>query len=222
MLPSRFSLLHVIRRRPRLTIALAVGVLIMLFVPADGWLKRFLIGWTATAWSYLALIGALMVSASRARARWISEQEDPSAPVVLALLSVIAIASLVAIVLELSSARSLGAADRLGHYALSAATVFGSWLMLNVLFTFHYAHMYYRSQPNARPLRFPEGEAAEPDYWDFLYFAFTIGVAAQTSDVSVHTTAMRKAVLAQSVLVFLFNLAIIGLSINVAAGLIAG
>src|SRR5512136_2621798 len=94
---GRVSLLHVIRRRPRLTIALAVGVVVMLGVPADSLLKRFLIGWTSAAWSYLVLIGALMVRASRARTRWISEQEDPSAPMVLALLSVIAVSSLGAI-----------------------------------------------------------------------------------------------------------------------------
>lgn len=222
MLPGRVSLLHVIRRRPRLTTALAIGVIVMLVVPSDGMLKRFLIGWTSTAWSYLVLIGALLMRASRARTRWVSEQEDPSAPMVLALLSLIAVASLGAIVLELSNARALGLGDRLTHYALAGATVFGSWLMLNVLFTFHYAHLYYRSAPDARPLRFPEGAGVEASYWDFLYFAFTIAVAAQTSDVVVLTTPMRKAVLAQSVLVFLFNLAIIGLSINVAAGLIAG
>jgi uncharacterized membrane protein len=222
MPPSRISLLHVIRRRPRLTTALALGVVVMLVVPTDGFLKRLLLGWTSAAWSYLVLIGALLARASRARARWISEQEDPSGPMVLALLSLIAVASLGAIVLELSNARALGLSERLTHYALAGATVFGSWLMLNVLFTFHYAHLYYRSPADARPLRFPDGAAVEPGYWDFLYFAFTIAVAAQTSDVVVVTTTMRKAVLAQSVLVFLFNLAIIGLSINVAAGLIAG
>jgi len=217
----RMSLPHFIRRRPRLSVALAIGITVALLAPIDGVVKRFLVGWTTTAWSYLALIGWLMITASRARARWISEQEDPSAPVVLALLSGIAVSSLVAIVLELADAKSLATSDRLAHYLLSAATVFGSWLMLNVLFTFHYAHVYYRSPDDARPLRFPEGLATEPDYWDFLYFAFTIAVAAQTSDVSVMTTSMRKAVLAQSVLVFLFNLAIIGLSINVAAAMIA-
>ena len=68
-------------------------------------------------------------------------------------------------------------------------------------------------------MKFPDAEL-NPDYWDFLYFSFTIAVAAQTSDVVVMSSGMRKAVLAQSVLSFLFNAAIIGLSINIAAGLI--
>lgn len=218
---QRSSLLVSIRRRPRLAVALALGICVVLLVPTDGALKRFLIGWTATAWSYLALIGWLMFRASPARVRYISDQEDPSAPVVLALLSAIAVASLVAIVVELADARVMTSADRLAHFALAAATVLGSWLMLNMLFTFHYAHLYYRAPADARPLRFPDSAATGPDYWDFMYFAFTIAVAAQTSDVSVMTTPMRKAVLAQSILVFLFNIAILGLSVNVAAGLIA-
>jgi uncharacterized membrane protein len=69
-------------------------------------------------------------------------------------------------------------------------------------------------------LLFP-GDGQHPDYWDFLYFAFTIAVAAQTADVAVTGHSMRKAVLAQSVLSFLFNVTIIGLSINVMASLIS-
>lgn len=217
----RFPFLRFVQRRPRLATALLVGLCVGLLVPTDGNVKRFLIGWTATVWSYLVLIGWLLVSASRARARSISEQEDPSAPVVLALLSVIAITSLVAIVVELADARALSGGERLAHSVLAAGTVLGSWLMLNTVFSFHYAHLYFRAEPDTRPLVFPGHAALEPDYWDFLYFSFTIAVAAQTSDVTVLTTSMRKAVLAQSVLVFLFNIAIIGLSINVAAGIIS-
>jgi uncharacterized membrane protein len=77
----------------------------------------------------------------------------------------------------------------------------------------------YRSPPARRALRFPDNEQ-HPDYWDFLYFSFTIAVAAQTSDVIVMTRAMRKTVLAQSILGFIFNAAILGLSINIAAGMV--
>jgi uncharacterized membrane protein len=61
---------------------------------------------------------------------------------------------------------------------------------------------------------------ANPDYWDFLYFSFTIAVAAQTSDVIIMNRSTRKTVLAQSILSFLFNVAILGFSINIAAGLL--
>jgi uncharacterized membrane protein len=93
-----------------------------------------------------------------------------------------------------------------------------------VLFCFHYAHLYYRSPQGRLPLRFPDEDLEpgrlEPNYWDFLYFSFTIAVAVQTSDVTVMSRSMRKLVLGQSVLAFFFNLAILGLSINIAASLV--
>jgi uncharacterized membrane protein len=97
--------------------------------------------------------------------------------------------------------------------------VLGSWILVGVLFCFHYAHLFYRAPSASPPLRFPEG-LPDPDYWDFLYFSFTIAVAAQTSDVSVMTRGMRRLVLGHSVLAFFFNLAILGLSINIAASLL--
>ena len=72
--------------------------------------------------------------------------------------------------------------------------------------------------PHEPPLRFPD-EQLEPDYWDFLYFSFTIAVASQTADVSIRSRAMRRAVLGQSLLSFFFNTSILALSINIAAGL---
>ena len=77
-------------------------------------------------------------------------------------------------------------------------------------------HEEFASPPNRLPLRFPE-ELTSPSYIDFMYFAFTISVAVQTSDVSVRTRSMRATVLVHSVLSFFFNLAVLGLSINIAA-----
>ena len=88
-----------------------------------------------------------------------------------------------------------------------------------VLYTFHYARLYYTAPKNEAPLAFPETDLL-PNYWDFLYFSFTIATAAQTSDVVIRSRSMRKTVLAQSVLSFFFNLSIIGLSINIAASMV--
>jgi uncharacterized membrane protein len=160
-----------------------------------------------------------MVRASHAKVRMIAEQEDKSAVVILAIMSVAAIVSLAAIVLELASVKELTLSSRMVHYAFTGATVFGSWFLVAVLFTFHYARIFYRSPSERRALRFPDNEE-NLDYWDFLYFSFTIAVAAQTSDISVMTRSMRKTVLAQSILSFLFNVAILGLTINIAASLV--
>jgi len=184
-------------------------------------LTRMLTGWNIAVWCYLILMAWLMLRASHARVRRIAEQEDESAALVLAVMSIGAILSLAAISIELATLKELPAALRLGRYGFTGATVFGSWLLVGTVFTFHYAHMFYRTAPGPLPLLFPDNETS-PDYWDFLYFSFTIAVAAQTSDVSVQTRSMRKVVLAQSVLSFLFNVAIIGLSINIAASMVGG
>lgn len=215
---------HAFRRlingRPRLTLASVAGIGITIALP-ESWpiLTRLLTGWNIAVWSYLILMGWLMLRASHARVRKIAVQADESASVILAVMSIGAILSLAAIFIELTTVKDLPAVLRVGRYTFTFATVVGSWFLLGTVFTFHYAHMFYCAARGSLPLQFPDNEA-DPDYWDFLYFSFTIAVAAQTSDVCVHSRAVRKVVLAQSVLSFFFNVAIIGLSINIAASIV--
>lgn len=211
---------QVARTRPRLVISIIAGIGIGIIVPSQ-WdpVGRVLIAWNVTVWSYLCLMGWLMMRANHAKVRMIAEQEDKSAIVILSIMSIAAIVSIAAIILELATVRELALGSRMLHYVLTCATIVGSWLLVAVLFTFHYARIFYRSNPDNRALRFPDN-VQNLDYWDFLYFSFTIAVAAQTSDVTVMTRSMRKTVLAQSILSFLFNLAILGLTINIAAGLV--
>jgi len=210
----------IVRTRPRLSSAIVAGIFVWVVLPLQ-WspVTRALTGWNTTVWLYLFLMGWLMMRANHARVRMIAEQEDKSAVVILVMMSIAAVVSITAIILELTSINELPLSNRLLHYAFTGATVFGTWCLVATLFTFHYAHIFYRSPVDRRALCFPEKEE-NPDYWDFLYFSFTIAVAAQTSDVTVMSRSMRKTVLAQSVLSFLFNVAIIGLSINIAASLV--
>lgn len=211
---------HLVQHRPRLFIAFGLGVAAALAMPS-AWLPltRALAGWNIAIWSYLAFMAVLMARASHARVRKIAEQEDRSAIAVLATLSIAAIISVAAIVAELTMLKDLSFNARVGHYLFTGATVFGSWLLVATLFTFHYAHLFYGHRHGPAPLRFPD-ECLDPDYWDFLYFALTIAVAAQTADVSVMNRVARKTVMAQSLLSFMFNTAILGLSINIAAGIV--
>lgn len=207
---------------PRLTSALLAGCVAGMILPSQwGITLRALIGWNVAVWAYLALMSWLMVRSDTEGMHRLAWQEDNNAVFVLVVMSLGAILSLAAIIFELASAKNVSGTGRLFHYLLTGATVFGSWLLVAVIYTFHYAHLFYRERPSRKPLRFPE-DLANPGYWDFLYFAFTIAVAAQTSDISVMTTSMRKAVLAQSVLAFVFNAAIIGMSINIAASVVSG
>lgn len=92
-------------------------------------------------------------------------------------------------------------------------------LLIPTAFTMHYAHNYYVNMRQQRVLQFPD-QPDEPLYSDFLYFSFTIAVASQTADIAVAGYQIRQVVLIQSILSFLFNTSLIGLTINIASGLI--
>ncbi|HTD05360.1 DUF1345 domain-containing protein [Undibacterium sp.] len=215
------SIAQVAHNRPRLMFTFLLGLVIVFITPAGwAWVSRALVGWNVAVWSYLALVAWLMSCTNHESVRQIAEREDESAFAVLVILSTAATISLVAIIYELAQLKGLPADVRLMKYLFTGVTVLGSWCLLAIIFTLHYALLYYRSPEESRALRFPDDQV-QPDYWDFLYFSFTIAVAVQTSDVAVMSRQMRKTVLAQSVLGFLFNTAILGFSINIAAGLVA-
>ena len=211
-----------IRSRPYLLGALALGIAVGILAPGDyNGLRRALIGWNSGAWSYLLTMSWAMFRADHSRVRAIAEKQDESGGVVLAAVIVGAILSVYAIVTELANMKQASEHVKAMHYAFTALTVVGSWLLVGVMYCFHYAHLYYTAHKHTLPLEFPEG-LKSPSYVDFLYFALTLSVAVQTSDVSVRTTRMRAVVIGQCVLCFFFNLVILGLSINIAAGLAGG
>jgi uncharacterized membrane protein len=103
--------------------------------------------------------------------------------------------------------------------ALLLATLALAWLFSNLVYAMHYAHIFYlpdHSGDDRQGLEFPGTQ--EPDYSDFLYFAFTLGMTFQTSDVSVTATPMRRVVTAHCLAAFLFNLGILAFTINVLGG----
>jgi len=144
---------------------------------------------------------------------------------ILSLVVAAACASLLAIVFMLKDTRGLATTILTLHVTLAGVTVICSWLLIHTMFALHYAHDYYRSdrsmsssEVKAGGLDFPNEK--QPDYWDFLYFSFVIGMTCQVSDVQVISRSMRRLALVHSVLTFFFNTVILALSINILAGLI--
>ncbi|MBC3872001.1 DUF1345 domain-containing protein [Undibacterium flavidum] len=209
-----------IAHRPRFIFTILLGV-VSFFIFPDEWsvITRALLGWNLAIWTYLFLLTFLFLGSNHESVIKVAQREDSSALSVLLILVTAAIVSLLAIVVELTQLRGLSAELRLVKYLFAGATVLGAWFLLGTVFTFHYAVLYYRSPKNKRALGFPDQEE-HPDYWDFLYFSFTIAVAMQTSDIVVVSREMRRAVLAHSILSFMFNAAILGFSINIAAGIV--
>lgn len=213
---------HIAHTHPRLSIAtalgLASGLAAAIITPQISITSKCLIAWNVAVWVYLVLILIRTFRTNAADAERISMVEDENAGLVLVTVCVAALASLAAITLELSGSKQMTTDDRALHYAFTALTVVGSWLVTGVIFSLHYARLFYTWKGKEPALRFADGEK-HPDYWDFLYFSFTLSVAVQTSDVGVATPGLRRIVLAQSLIGFIFNTAILGFSINLAAGL---
>lgn len=212
---------HLYIRLP-LLISIALGVVCFFLLPTNlGTLQRLLIGWNALAWPYLVFIWIRMLMTDVSGIQRIARLQDQSAMLVLTIVIVACAASIVTILSELPALKALSGTPRAVHLLLTVATLIVSWALLPSSFAMHYAHQHYlhRTQ-GVTPMMFPE-KPEDPGYWDFLYYAFTIAVASQTADVATGTTGIRRITLLQSVISFVFNLAILGLSVNIGAGLLS-
>jgi uncharacterized membrane protein len=201
---------------------LVLGVLIGLLLAGTPMrsMVRVLVSWDAAVWTYLALMWIEMARADHVRVRDIAQREDENATVVLTVICFATVASIAAIVLELASSKGgSGSAAGLSHYVVTAVTLIGAWFLIPTIFTLHYARLFFAADKQETALKFPDHKL-DPNYWDFLYFSFTIAVASQTSDVVLRSREVRRVALAQSVLSFYFNVAVLGLCINMAAGLL--
>lgn len=207
------------RTHPRLSIAALVGISGAWLIPAADIIQHILAGWNLGVWLYLVLVLWLTCRATPDRVRNVAQVEDENAGLVLFTVSIAAVASLAAVTLQLVSSRGLQGNALALHYLYTGLTVAGSWLLIGCIFSLHYARLFYTGNGREPVLRFADGEC-NPDYWDFHYFSFTISVAVQTSDIGVAGRGMRRVVLAHSLIGFIFNTAIIGFTINIAAGLL--
>jgi uncharacterized membrane protein len=204
----------------RLAYGLAAGVFVGLLPVPTAWPFRALLGWCAGAAVYLVLAWWLAevfdAKSTRQRAQ---AQDEPS--VVIFLVMVLAMLACVSsITLLLQQVKELTGTERLLHLALAMLALALSWLFIHTIFAFRYAHRYYqeekRREPDGPGLVFPN--QPNPDYFDFFYYAFVIGMTSQVSDVQVSSREMRRLTLGHGILSFAFNVLIVALTINVAAG----
>lgn len=207
----------------RLIACAVAGVLVGAAWPADvSLLTRALLGWNVLSWLYLAWVSVTLLRADTGHIKRVALAQAESASMVLAVVVLASVISLIAVVFELIAAKSAGPHHTLVPLLFAFVTVVGSWLLLPMLFGLTYAATYYGADPDSG-LAFPgSAKGFEPNHTDFLYFSFTIAVTAQTSDVDVTTRRMRRLVLFQSILSFVFNTTILAFSVNAAASFFSG
>ena len=194
-------------------IAIPLAAALMIWRPV---VEAALTGWCVMVTINLLLAWRCIAHANSETTQTSVALFDQSSAVTLATVVVSIVISLVAIGFLLITSKALPLPDRIAHIALAVATIALSWLLMHAKFGFHYAHSYYRkyAKKGAEPV-FNFLGAEPPDYLDFMYLSYVIGMTSQVSDVTINTRAMRRLVLLHGLISFVFNLMIVAFFINV-------
>jgi len=180
-----------------------------------GWSRAVLIGFDAGAIVFLLSIAPLL-GHETGRMRESAQRNDANRAMLLAITGMVIVVVLVAVAVELSQRQQM-------HWpsiALIIGTLLVAWLFSNMIYALHYAHLFYSPAPasgsDCGGIDFPG--TGDPDYWDFIYFAFTLGMTFQTSDVGVPSRHIRRVVIFHCFAAFIFNIGVLAFTINVLGG----
>lgn len=211
----------------RFGIALGVGLLAGLLLPHNLLLEtRLVIAFDVGSICLLALVAVVMTYATAHSIHANAWRQDLSRTVIFGLVLFCALGGMGANLATLANVKgdNVSHAAKLGHAAVSVVAVLCSWFLTHVTFALHYARRYYQDVVRrahvqaAGGLKFPN--EGQPDYWDFAYYSFVIGMCFQVSDVSAVSRQMRRLTLAHSILSFFFNTAVLALAVNVATSVL--
>ena len=208
-------------------------LVVALFIAAITWAAayRFLslpetliVAWDAFAATSLILawLGMFFTDAKTRVSE--AHLQDSSRSAICCCVVVAALAGLLGAGVLLGSAKEMANGEAVRHVALAAGTVMSSWLLVHTMMALHYTHVFYcpcedtTRRGHAMGVLFPAEK--EPDFLDFAYFSFVIGMTCQVSDVQVTSQTIRRIVLLHALLSFVFNAVILGFSINLASTLL--
>lgn len=209
---------------------ISLGTALIVFLATYGRLSlstHIMITWLAYALSSLALAWITILTSHPADVKHEAHAQDSSRTLVFIFAVAAAFASLFAIVILLQGSAEKSKQDIAIQIVIPFACVISSWWLVHTIFTLRYPHFYYCDMERGdkgkkiKPggLIFPEEK--EPDYLDFTYFGFVIGMTFQVSDVQITSKRIRRLAWMHGVLSFAFNTIIVSLTINVISGLIS-
>ncbi|MFO0742225.1 MAG: DUF1345 domain-containing protein [Labilithrix sp.] len=209
----RHSFIHPRFATGRVTLGAAAGTLATLLTPGTvPWHVRSMVGWDAGALLYATLAWLMILRATPTHTAQRAAQEDPGRRLVFFIAIGSSIYSLFAAVAVLKELKQLPSAQVPVWTGLALAAVALSWIVTHTSFTLRYAHMFYRKTGPSECLQFPGTKT--PSDLDFAYFAFTIGMCFQVSDVVITSLRVRRAALMHALVSFGFNTTILALSLN--------
>ena len=207
----------------------AVAVSAIVFYILKGKLTTpalILVVWIACALTIIVLNWIIIFSSHPREVRKIAKLQDSSITFIFIFITAASVASLGAIVYLLRSTKGLADTAKNEHIFLAIGAVIISWFLLHTIYTLRYAHLYYDQDTevdgqakHVGGLQFPG--KADPDYLDFVYFSFIVGMTFQVSDVNITSRRIRRVCIMHALMSFAFNTAILALSINVISGMVA-
>ena len=209
--------MHLYSARLRLNVCASIGLVAgLIAAPFSPWQLSLLIGWIALTSTLLVWIWVENIGCDAADTQARSTAEDNSRVTAVAVMVTASVVSLVGVGFALAKARRVGLPMEVALTVVAVLSVLLAWFVVHTMFTLRYAHQYYNAPVGG--IEFPGG--SNPDYRDFAYFAFTIGVAFAVSDAAVTSQAVRRITLRHSMVSYLFGTVIVGLTINVLAGFV--
>jgi uncharacterized membrane protein len=195
---------------------LIVGVVVAPFVI---WPLAILVGWNASAAAFLLSVLPVIIRADGPRTKRIAMREDETRDTAWLILQLSCAASLIAVAVALGVAKHESGGRRVLLVTMAVLTVLLSWTVVNCVFTLRYADLYYSAASPA--IDFGDGATyGQPDYRDFAYLAFTIGMTYQVSDTALRDRGLRRTVLQHAFLSYFFGVVIVAAGVNVIAGLL--
>lgn len=214
-------------RLSRVLISLSVAIIVwLLFYKSHAFAITFMASWIAFAATTLLIIWSTILVLHPKETAAVASEEDNTRFLIFVFIIAAAVVSLFAIVLLLKSAPDAKGVSK--HIFLTAASVFFSWTLIHTVFALRYANLYY-TYPTRKHLDgdtgkhegldFPGDEP--PDFLDFAYFAFVLGMTFQVADVSITSRNIRRLALLHGFIAFVYNTIIVALSINIISGMIA-
>ena len=203
----------------RLVVAASIGLTVglVLFAPLT-WELALIAGWDASALVFLIAVGSIVVRADGRRTAELATREDETRSTAGLLLVGASLISLLAVAFALGQAGREEGGARILLIAVATLTVVLSWIVVNTVFTLRYAHLYYLGAADS--IDFGGDTTRPPDYRDFAYLAFTIGMTYQVSDTMLRDRGVRRTVLVHALFSYVFGVVIVSAGVNVVAGLL--
>jgi uncharacterized membrane protein len=203
----------------RLGIAVPFGLVIFVLLPPEvPTAMRSAIGWDAGVLLFFLLSG-LVAGEGVAGLRRRASLSDTHVWIILVLVVIAAAATFASLAFVLQKPEGAAASSLVGRVSVAAGTLVLSWCLVHTMFAIRYAHYFY-GDPDADGIHrggldFPD--KADPDFWDFMYYGFVVGMTCQVSDVQTTSKPMRRLTLVHGILSFFFNAGVLALAVNILA-----